>query len=42
LREEIRRTMRILEWTLLSEAERRAALRRPAQRDAERIALAVR
>jgi histidinol dehydrogenase len=34
--------MRILEWTLLSEAERRAALRRPAQRDAERIALVVR
>ena len=30
--------MRILEWNSLSDAERRAALARPAQRDAERVA----
>jgi histidinol dehydrogenase len=30
--------MRILEWKSLSAAERRAALQRPAQRDAERVA----
>jgi histidinol dehydrogenase len=30
--------MRILEWTSMPEAERRAVLARPAQRDAARIA----
>ena len=33
--------MRILEWTSMPEAERRAALARPAQRDAARIAREV-
>jgi histidinol dehydrogenase len=33
--------MRILEWTSMPEAERRAALARPAQRDAPRIAREV-
>ena len=34
--------MRILEWKSLSAADRRAALQRPAQRDAGRVAAAVR
>jgi histidinol dehydrogenase len=34
--------MRILDWKSLSESDRHAALRRPAQRDAERVASAAR